>query len=552
MPTITVRRERLLKLIGVRLSDEELSDLLFNIKVEAAPLEGDLWELEVTPDRLDMLISEGIARVARGVLGLEKGPPSYRVEDSGYTLRVDPSVLKVRPYIAAAIVYGYKMDNYAFEEVIQMQEKLHQTIGRDRRKVAIGLHNLDAVPSRKLAYAAPPLEGVRFRPLDELREMTGIEIVETLDKGVKYGHLVKPHGLAPLFQTEDGTVLSMPPIINSELTRVAEDTKNILIDVTGPDLQAVEATINILTYCLAENAESIGRVKVFYPDGSTRAYPREDMDSLEVTADYISRSIGLELTVGEVADHLKRMRFKVETVEGGRLKVYVPPYRYDVLHPVDLVEDVAISVGYNAMEPRVPKIYSVGRESLKTSRIRLVRDIMVGLGFQEIVTFMLASSERMEAALEWGIKPVKLLNPISPLYDCLRSWLTPNLLEFLRVNQHSDHPIKVFEVGDVVVLNPKLPERSETRTKLAAAILYSRAGYKDVQAALYALMRELSLNFRLEETTLPFLVEGRTAEVLVEGVPVGFIGEVHPRVLVENGLEFPVALFEVDLTSYIL
>lgn len=550
MPTITVSKNRLLKLVGKELTDDELGELLFNIKIEASKLEsGELWELEITPDRLDMLMSEGIARVLRGVLELEVGMPKYKIVETPITVRVDPTVSQVRPYIAAAVVYGYNMDFKALEELIQAQEKLHQTLGRDRRKVAIGIHNLKPVSTSKLEYVAKPIREVRFRPLDEFREMSGVEILSNLEKGVKYKSLIEHTGLAPLFQTVNGTVLSMPPIINSELTRVTENTRDILIDVTGPDVQAIETTINLLVYGLAENAESIGRVKVVYPEGQVKTYPKVEVETLKVTSNYISKAIGVDLAVEEAKHHLEKMRFNVKVHPENVLVVEVPPYRYDVLHPIDLVEDVAISIGYSNLEPTPPKIYSVGKESNRVSRIRLVRELMTGLGFQEIYTFMLSNSRFMMEVLEWGFEPVKILNPISPLYDCVRSWLTPNILSFLAENQHSQHPIRVFEVGDVVVLDSTLPENSKTQTKLATAILHSRAGYKDVQSALYTLFRELEVELEVIEDTYPFLVEGRSVTVYVKKVKVGFMGEVHPKILQKYGLEFPVSIFEVNLSK---
>jgi len=551
MPTIQFRKSRLLKLLNISLSDEELEDILFNVKVEASklPEDEDLWEAEITHDRLDMLMSEGIARTLKGVLELELGMPKYNSLGVTVKLNVNPIVSKVRPYIAVATVHNYNMDYYALEEIIQIQEKLHMTIGRGRRKVAIGIHDLDKVPSRNLVYTAKPPEEVKFQPLDENREMTGVEILKNTSKGLEYGYIIEPTGLCPLFTSDDGTVLSMPPIINSELTKITLETKNILIDVTGTDLKAVTNTINILTTTLAENADGIGLGLIMYSDGDKKYYPILEPKVIEVNLNFINKSLGLHLTVEEVEKHLKRMRFNVEWYDREAFKVYIPSYRIDILHPIDIVEDIAISIGYNTIEPRVPKTYTVGRELPKNRIVKLIRDLMVVLGFQEILTFMLSSLERQTKTCKWGPQPVIIENPISPSYNVIRSWLLPNILDFLSINQYSEHPIKVFEIGDVIVRDEKTPEKSSVKTKVAGAILCYTVSYEDVQSIVYSLLRNLGLSFHVKPYNHPTFIEGRAVTLIIEGEERGFMGEIHPEILERFKIEYPVAAFEIDITD---
>ncbi|OYT60879.1 MAG: phenylalanine--tRNA ligase subunit beta [Desulfurococcales archaeon ex4484_217_1] len=550
MPVTTIKKKRLIKLLGKDIGDEELVELLSNIKVEAEILDEENMQIEVTPDRLDLLISEGIARELKGVLGLEKGFPKYKIRKTNIKLILDGEIKFIRPYIAVAAIYGYYIDKYTLEELLQFQEKLNISMGRDRRKIAIGFYDLDKLNSNIILYRAEEPAKIKYTPLGYDRELTADEILELTDKGRKYAHLVRCFSKYPHLVTDKNQTLSMPPILNSEDTKVEESTRNLFIDITGTDKYTVEKTLDLIATTLAENAEYIGLISMV--DGNeVYCTPKLEPIITEVGLEYIRNNLGMQnLTQENIISLLESLRHKVEIVNDQALKVISPPYRYDILHPIDIVEDVAIAIGYENLKPEVPRIFTIGKELKKTKYLRKLREIMIGLGFQEILTFTLSSSSMLEGMLGLErIKHVEILNPISPLYDTIRTSIIPNIIMFLKANQHEDHPVKVFEVGDTVVVVKGKPQ---TRTKLAAGVLSYKVGFEDIQAVLYSLADNLGLNMKLEEVkTAPKLfIKGRTAKIIVEGEERGIIGELNPRFLLEEiGIEYPIALFEVDVTD---
>lgn len=550
MPVTTIKKNKLLRLLNVEISDKDLIELLANVKVEAEFLDEETIQIEVTPDRLDLLISEGIVRELKGILGMERGKPKYKIEKTSVKLVVEESIKAIRPYIAVAIVKGYHVDKESLEELLQFQEKLNMAMGRDRRKIAIGFYDLDKLNSNTIVYKAESPEKIKYVPLGESKPLTANEILKLTDKGRKYRHIIEAYEKYPYLLTDKGQVLSMPPILNSEDTKIEIGTRNIFIDITGTEWYAVSKTLDVIATSLAEKAESIGLVKVV--DVNETFYtPELKETSLTVSLDYIKKNLGLPgLTLEKIVKLLKSLRHDVEAVNSNLLKILSPPYRYDILHPIDIVEDVAIALGYDNLMPEVPKTFTIGKELVKTRYMRKIREIMVGFGFQEILTFTLTSSMQLRELLGFSSKQhIKILNPISPLYDTIRPSIIPNVLNFLKQNQHVDHPIKIFELGETVEVNYG---RIILKTKLASAILSYRISFEDIQAILFYLGKTLNLNLELVEYKNPpeLFIKGRTAKILEENEERGIIGELHPQYLLEKlEIEYPVVLFELDITN---
>jgi len=552
MPVSIIKKRRLLKLLNTSISDEELIELLSNIKVEAEILDEESLQIEVTPDRLDLLISEGIARELRGILGLEKGFPKYKTMKTNLKLIVDSNsnIKLIRPYIAVAAIYGFFVDEDTLEELLQFQEKLNISMGRGRRKIAIGFYDLNKLNSKVIIYKAVEPEKIKYIPLGEERILTANEILELTDKGRKYGHLVKCFHKYPHLVTDKGQTLSMPPILNSEDTKVEVGTENLFIDITGTDEYTVNKTLDLITTTLAENAKYIGLIEVV--NGETEYYtPKLENTITRINLKYIKENLGLhDLTLQEVIKLLESLRHKVEVIDDETLNVISPPYRYDILHPIDVVEDVAIAIGYDNLKPELPRTFTIGRELKKTKYLRKAREIMVGLGFQEILTFTLSSSIMLKEMLEIKTAEyIEILNPISPLYDTIRTSIIPNVVTFLKINQHEDHPIKVFEVGDTVEVVQGKPCM---RTKLAAGMLSYKVGFEDIQAVLFSLADNLGLKIKLEEISEPpkLFIKNRAAKVIIKNEKRGIIGELNPQILLEKlGIEYPIAIFEIDLTN---
>jgi len=547
MPTVTISLSDLVGLLGRELSLEELESLLFLHKCLVERVEGGELSIEVNADRPDMLSAEGIARALKLFMGLER-PREYEAAEGDVVVRVDPSVLKVRPFILCALIRDVKLSDEAVRQLMLLQEKLHSTYCRNRAKASIGLHDMDAV-GRELVYAALPPREIRFTPLGEVEEMSGDEVLERVEKGREYAFLLKGFDRYPILRDSEGRVLSMPPIINSSLTKVTPSTRNLFIDVTGVDFETVSRALNVVALNAAERGGFLEKVKVAYPD-RLLASPLLDTSSIRLELSLINGLLGLNLSAKEVVASLERMGY-VATASEEVVEAQPPPYRCDILHPVDVVEDVAIGYGYDKITPIRPPRTQMGSLLSVTKLAKRVRDIMVGLGFQEVVSYTLTSPEVLsrDMLLE-RVDAVTLENPISHEYSCLRTWLIPILLSFLSHNKHVELPQKIFECGDVVLLDPLSSTSTRVEKRLAAAICDRKVGYEDVQANLYALLHNLGLQaWSIKPLNHPSFIEGRVASLVVEDVEVAMLGEIHPAVLARFEIQNPTACFELSLTK---
>ncbi|WP_131159414.1 phenylalanine--tRNA ligase subunit beta [Aeropyrum pernix] len=538
MPVIRVRRERLEGLTG--LSIGELEELLFRLKCEVEEPEEGVLEVEVNPDRPDMYIGEGIARAVKGIAGVEEGWDPPELADTPLSLRVER--VPQRPYIAAAVVYGVNVDELFLEELIQFQEKLHDSLGRRRAKIAIGFHDLAKLPSASVEYRLMTLD-TRMKPLGYGgSEMSFREFLLADEKGSLYGGLATKDNSHP-FLLSGGEVIAAPPVINSEITRVEPGTRDLFIDVTGTSAELVAKTLDIIVASLAEREGArVGRVRLEGPGAVWASTPLLSEAAARLDPGTVSKALGVNLTPEEAALHLRRMRHNASPA-GGLVNVRVPPFRVDILGEVDLVEDIAISIGYEALGPRWPGKFHGGSLRWETHVYRAVKDLLVGLGFTEVLQLVLTSPRLVEAA-GFSSVAVEVLNPVQQEYSVLRPTLLITLLQTLRENQHRRKPVKVFEAGSAVYLEDGEPRDEE---KLALGVLDEEAGFEDVQAPLYAVLRIMGVDFEVEEASHPVFMEGRTAVVKVGGERLGYIGEVKPEVLEAFGLEYPVAAAEISL-----
>jgi len=543
MPVCRVALYDVNRLVGEGLSAEGLGELLPRLKCEVESVEGGYVEYEATHDRPDLFSAEGLARALKGLLGLELGLRVFRTEPSGVALNEGPPY---RPYVLLATVHGLSLDDEAIAQVMQLQEKLHATYGRDRRKVSIGVYDLSKV-SFPVRYVEADPERVSFAPLDFEEEMSLREILERHPKGIQYAHILAGKERYPLLVDGRGRVLSMPPIVNSEETRVTESTRDVLVDVTATDKKAAEEVLAVVVTSLAERGKRIGLVEVRSAEGvwELSLEPRR----MELDVELVERLVGIRLTAEEAAECLKRMRFGAEA-SGAKVEVLVPVYRIDVLHPVDLVEDVAIGYGLDRIEPEFMPPQHAGREDRLEGFCRRLRELVAGFGFQEVANYMLTSREVLYGLTGAPELPtVEVLNPRQPQFSCLRTWLTPQLLQVLSRSKHADYPQRIFECGDVAWVNEREENCVREERRLAMAVCDSRVTLTDIHAVVESLMRLLGLRYRLVKGEHPTFIRGRYAVLEVEGVNAGFVGEVHPQVLVNWGLEKPVVVAELSVSA---
>jgi len=497
----------------------------------------DHVDVEFFPSRVDLYSTEGVARAMRGFLGIEEGLPDYPVTPSGIAFSVDPALAEIRPYLASAVIRNVRLDEAGIESLMGLQESLHWALGRGRRKVAIGVHDMDAVKP-PFRYLASPRDR-RFVPLDFTEDLSMEEILADHPKGRDYARLVEEFDRFPLIVDAEDRVLSFPPIINGELTRVTTETKNILLDCTGTDERAVRMAANIICTALAEAGAAIESVLI---DGV--ACPDLSPAERIVGPADCARLLGLDLNAAAMAALLRKMRFGAEPLPDGRVRVLVPPYRADIMHDWDLFEDIAIAYGYDRFDAALPRTFTTGREHPISALERMVRAIFTGLGHLEVLPFTLTSEKLLYGRMGREPSPdvLPVAKPITEDQSVLRTHILPLLMETLEINRHRELPQRIFATGDVI--------RGETTMQTVAAVsIHAAADFSEAYATMDALCRECGLRAEFAESADPAFIDGRRGDVVVNGKIVGVFGEIHPEVLAAFSLEHPVAALELDLTA---
>lgn len=548
MPTIRLKKRDLLKLVDKRLSDGDLKELLNKIKPEVEEITSERVIYELNPDRPDLFSSPGLARAINGFLGLETGFPRYETDKADVTVKVEH--VKTRPYIACAIVEDVKLTAAIVEELMNFQEVLHKTLGRNRRKVAIGLHNFRAIqPPIHYVSSSPSKEMV---PLQMPKKVSLQKILAEHPKGTKFSHLVEGNGKYPTIIDQEG-IFSFPPIINSKRTKLTRNASNIFIDVTGQDLSAISDTMNVLITSLAERGGKIRRVKLEYPE-QVMTFPKFEQKEMVLDEKYINKLIGVDLSPKEVIELLEKMRYGAEVEEEGKVKVVVPPYRPDILHPVDIIEDICIGYDFDTLTPEPSGTASIGGSHPIEAFSSEVRDTMTSLGFQEAMNPTLISKEILTEKMlleEDKIKVAELSNPVSEEYEILRNQLLPSLLHFLSKNTHRSFPQKIFELENVVIIDESSDTKTRNVKRLSAVISDHEVGYSDVRANLDALLQQFGLDYRIESTKHPSFIPGRAGLIIIKNKEkekkLGLLGEIHPQVLVNFKIEKPTVGMELNI-----
>ncbi len=550
MPTIEVSHEDLCNLIGKKFTIEEIKDAILYAKGEIDEVDGNLLKVDIKDtNRPDLWSAEGIAREIKGRY-TTKGCPRYTVKKSDVVVNVDKKNEKVRPYTVCAVVKNLKITPAVLSQIIQLQEKIHTTFGRNRKEVAMGIYDLKRIkPPIRFTTVKP--DGIKFVPLDFEEELTPKEILEKHPKGKEFGHLLAGLKEYSIFIDSRDEVLSIPPIINSNYSgKVTEETKDAFIECSGFNFKFLIPALNVVVAALADRKAETESVKVVYPD-KVMVTPDLTPKKTWVDIDYVNKVSGLNLTGNEICKLLEQANYDAK-LNGKKIELLYPAYRQDIMHPRDVVEDVIISYSYNRVEPVVPKLKTVGGIDKKEIFSNKVSEIMVNLGFQEILSYTLTNKENLFKKMNLKEEEiVEIENPVSLNWNVFRNWLLPSLMDFFSNNQHVIYPQKIFEIGDVVLIDNKRETRTRNDRKLAVAIADSRVSYQDIAAVLDALLSKLKVKYKLKKSNHSSFIDGRVADILVKNKPIGFIGEIHPAILKNWKLEMPITSFEIDLSEFI-
>ncbi|MHB8584372.1 MAG: phenylalanine--tRNA ligase subunit beta [Thermoplasmatota archaeon] len=539
MPVIRFREADLERLLGKHVTKEELVSTIPLLGADIDDVSGPEWAIEFFPDRPDLYTVEGIARAMRQFLGIAPGLAHYNLRAPAHTITVDRSVFPIRPHIAGAFLRNLVVDDRILEELIALQEDLHWGIGARRRKVAIGIHDArDLHPP--FTYRAALPDEVRFVPLASDEPMTLREILTKHPKGQEFAHLVRDQPRWPVIEDSKKQVLSFPPIINGALTTVRAGSRDLFLDVTGTDAWAVGRALNLLATSLAEAGGTIEAVRL---DGAHHAVtPDLTPSDASLSVERTNRLLGTTFSADEVAQRLQNMGFGARAA-GGNVAVQVPPYRADILHDVDLIEDVAIGGRIDRFDGAPLRSVTAGKALPGAITAEKVRTALVGQGFLEILSLSLSNDE--EQFLKMGREPAwaaRVKNPATTEHTLLRISLLPSVLNVLSRNTHRELPQRLFEVGMATIEGKDHQPMRQRR--VAGVAVDAKVGFSDAKSMVLGLARDMGWGLEVEAAEDPQWTPGRGAKLAGR---VGTFGELHPRTLNAYGIGYPAVGFEFAL-----
>ena len=539
MPTVTLNKTVFEELVGKTLPLDELKDRISMLGTDLEGIEGDEIEVEIFPNRPDLLSEQGFARAFSSFIGVKTGLRKYDVKKSGETVIVDASVKEVRPYTVCAIVRDMQFDDEKIREIIQVQEKLHTTFCRNRKKSAICIYPLDKITLPIHFKALPPNE-ITFQPLESDKEMSGMEILQDHPKGKDFASLLEGKSKWAIFTDVNNEILSLTPIINSHKTgKVNESTKDVFIEFSGFDLTHLKVGLNILTTVFADMGGKIESMDVVY-ENETITTPNLEPTKKKLDLAYVNKMLGLELSEQEAVELLAKMGFGYENGN-----VLIPAYRNDILHQADFVEDIAIAYGYENFEEEIPNVATIGKEAPLEIFSRKIREILIGLQLLETKNYHLITKEELNERMNDETDVIPLQNALGE-HNHLRNAILPSLLKTLSLNQHHEYPQNLFEIGRT--FRPGDSETGVLETeKLAMVTCHATTDFTQMRQLFGSLMQSLGLHVTVKECDHPSYIRGRVGNVYVNDTKIGIIGEMSPSVLENWGLVVPVVAMELNL-----
>jgi len=544
----------LLRYLGHDIKLEELLDTLFLLKIELEELkeEEDKIIFEITPDRVDLLSIKNLVKMIQDYYQWERKEPDLNVYESDYEINVDPSILPIRPYIAGAVIKSLLITEDDLIEMINLQENLHSSLARERVKASIGLYVYDLIRF-PLYYEAKKPEEISFEPLGFNRVMTANMILENHPTGIKYRHILAGLDVYPIFHDSAGNVLSMPPIINSnDLGAVRPDTKNpqsLFVEVTGTKKDIMLKTLTLIVMDAIERGGEVYQVQINYPDGSEKPLilmPQSKSMSIK----RLHSLLGEPLSAKEIGGYLKRMGFTDISIKGDKVSLKAPITRLDLLHDVDIIEDIIICYGYNNIKPELPELLTKSSNLPHRYLINKVREFFSGLGYIEVLNYLLTDSEILSTLMnKEAMLHYKLLNSKLAQYSDIRPELLPILLNYLSKNQKNPYPQKIFEIGEIVLPDMAAYNRNRQVLNLAAVTTGENVNLNKIKSELDILFKLLQKEIKYQKIIHPSFLEGRAFSISIDDREIGTLGEIHPKVILNFKLKEPIIALELQMVQ---
>jgi len=472
--------------------------------------------VEIFPNRPDLLSLPGFARAINAFTGKKTGLKKFQVNkpEKNYKAKVDESVKKVWPYAVCAVVKGLKFNDEKIKEIIDIQEKITLTIGRKRKKLGLGVYPLDVI-KMPIRYTAKKPEDIVFQPLEFPREINGRQILSQHPTGREYGHLLKDAEVFPIFIDAKNQILSMPPIINSHKTgKINEKTKDIFVECTGDNLPFLKKALNLITSALAGMGGKVYAMEI--QDEKKFITPDLEPEEMPFSTEYINKNLGLDLNQKEIKELLEKMGIAYKK-QGKHELALIPAYRVDILHEIDLAEEIAIAYGYDNFKPEIPEISTIGEENPIEILKRKIQEVLIGLDLLEISTYHLSTKEKQFKKI--GIK--EFLDQVIEVIDSktenniLRTSLLANSIQILSENSDAQYPQKIFELGRIFYHDKKSETGISEKEKLCISLCYEKANFTELKQILDYLMRMFNKTYIIKETEHPSFIPGRCGEISI-------------------------------------
>ncbi|KAK7882757.1 hypothetical protein WMY93_028931 [Mugilogobius chulae] len=579
MPTVGVKRDLLFKALGKTYTDEEFDELCFEFGLELDEItsekeiiskeQGDckasgasdiiLYKIDVPANRYDLLCLEGLV-----------GGPRYKrvkpVNGDPQRLIITKETASVRPHAVAAVLRNITFTQERYDSFIELQEKLHQNICRKRSLVAIGTHDLDTI-SGPFTYTAKPPAQISFKPLNQTKEFTAVELMSLYktDSHLRhYLHIIEDKPVYPVIYDSNGIVLSMPPIINGDHSKISLKTKNVFIECTATDVTKAKIVLDMMVTMFCEYCSqpfTVEEAEVVYPDGQSCIYPELAYRTERLSSEFINRKVGINESTEKIAQLLTQMCLKSRsTGAGDEIEVEIPPTRSDVIHACDIMEDAAIAYGFNNIVRTTPRTYTVANQFPINKLTELLRQDLAAAGFTEALNFALCSEEDIADKLGKKIEDTKAIhisNPKTAEFQVARTTLLPGLLKTIAANRKMPLPLKLFEISDVV-LKDQSKDVGAKNSRRFCAVYYSKSpGFEVIHGLLDRTMQLLEVKpgsgegYHIQAAEDCTFFPGRCAEIFVRGQSVGRLGVLHPDVITRFELTMPCSALEMDLEPFL-
>jgi len=601
MPTIAVDKAALFQALGREYTTDEFDELCFDFGIELdedtslteRPIvngqqEAPQLKIEVPANRYDLLCFEGI-QLALNIFNGRVPAPKYSLKPPANgefeTITISRECSRIRPYFSGAILRNIKLDEARYESFIDLQDKLHQNLARQRTLVAIGTHDLDTVQG-PFTYEALPPKDINFVPLNQTKSMDGEQLMKFYEKDKhigRYLHIIRDSPVYPVIYDSNRVVCSLPPIINGNHTKITVNTRNVFIDCTATDKTKVEIVINILVTMFSQYTSekfTVEPIKIISEhNGETRIAPDLKPRSTQAEVPYINSCTGVDLRAPDICKLLTRMSYSARPSpsRSDLIDVDIPPTRADVLHQADIMEDVCIAYGFNKLPRAFPKVGATIAQPLAINKLGdILRHEAAMAGWAEVLPLILCSHDENFGWLnrkDDGKTAVRLANPKTAEYQVVRTTLLPGLLKTIRENKHHSLPIKIFEVSDVAFKAPELERKSRNERHFAAAWYGKTSGFEIVHGLLDRLMAMLKTAFIAREEGLELKNNGKGMEYWIEEVAdptffpghaasihlkigttesvIGVFGILHPTVLEKFELKYPVSTLEMNIEVFL-